>query len=369
MSRQDLPSRSEAAQDQASFVAAETTQLLALLSSIQAGLGTSDRIDLKETHKSWVFLVGDEVYKLKKPIRNHLQDLTTLAAREANARNEVRLNRRLAPDVYLGVAAVTRSRNGGIEINGKGAVVDWLVHMRRVPEEFMLDQMIMGGHVPTERVDAFIDLMTSFYQRLPSAGLSPRDYIEHFEREQSENRRILTMPQVPLDPNEVTAPLDAFDEGRGHVRELLEKRASEGKIVEGHGDLRPEHVCLNDPPVIIDCLEFNLGLRLIDPHDELGYLGLECGLLGASWIGERLTTGYAQRAHDECPKQLLSFYAAYRAFLRARLCLAHLLDPGPQDANKWINKAQNYLAVAQHHVLSLGNPAGRRLSHQGGDGG
>ncbi len=369
MSHQDTTSRSETAQTQASFVAVESGQLLGVLNSIQAGLGTSDRVERKETHKSWVFLVGDEVYKLKKPVRNHLQDLTTLAAREANARNEVRLNRRLAPDVYLGVAVVTRSQTDGIEINGKGAIVDWLVHMRRVPEEYMLDQMIMAGHVPIEGVDAFIDLITSFYQRLPSAGLSPRDYIEHFEREQSENRRILTMARSPLDLNEVAATLDAFDEEQSQLRELLEKRASEGKIIEGHGDLRPEHVCLNDPPVIIDCLEFNLGLRLIDPHDELGYLGLECGLLGAPWIGDRITTGYAQRTHDECPKQLLSFYAAYRAFLRARLCLAHLLDPGPQDENKWIKKAQNYLAVAQHHVFSLGNPGGRRLSHRGEDGG
>jgi aminoglycoside phosphotransferase family enzyme len=363
MPHQDMPSERETAQDNMDSLAVETAQLVAFLRSLKANSGTSATIEVKETHKSWVFLVGDEVYKLKKPVRDHLQDLTTLSAREANARNEVRLNRRLAPDVYLGVAAVTRCRDGGIEVDGKGAIIDWLVHMRRVPEEFMLDQMILRGHVPEERIGALIDLMAEFYQQLPRPSLNPKDYAAHFEREQLENRRVLTMSQFPLDRQQVTALLDAFDDQLNLLRELLEKRAGEGKIVEGHGDLRPEHVCLRDPPLIIDCLEFNLGLRLVDPHDELSYLGLECGLLGAQWISERLTSGYAQRAHDPCPKHLISFYTAYRAFLRARLCLAHLLDPGPQEVTKWISKARSYLVAAERAVLSLGKPGDRPSNH------
>ena len=129
MPYQDMPSERETAQDNIDSLAVETEQLVAFLHSLKANSATSATIEVKETHKSWVFLVGDEVYKLKKPVRDHLQDLTTLSAREANARNEVRLNRRLAPDVYLGVVAVTRCRDGGIEVDGKGAVIDWLVHM------------------------------------------------------------------------------------------------------------------------------------------------------------------------------------------------------------------------------------------------
>lgn len=350
-------------------VASQVPDYVTFLSSAKAYPGCTEPIDVKETHKSWVFLVGPDVYKLKKSVKNHLQDLTTSDARATNARNEVRLNRRLAPDVYLGVIALTLSPNGELSIGGQGTAVDWLVHMRRVPEAFMLDKMIARGNVRAEQIDALIDRLAAFYRGLPPARLSPEAYVSHFKKEQSENRRVLMKPQFPFEQGEMNALLDAFEKLHGEIRSLLEERVREGRIVEGHGDLRPEHVCLTDPPVMIDCLEFNLQLRLVDPHDELTYLGVECALLGASWIGEQLAAGYADRVNDHCPPRLRSFYEAYRSLVRARLCLAHLLDPGPQDELKWVGKAGGYLAVSRRALINPGTPADRSANRRGASGG
>ncbi len=105
-----------------------------------ATYGLDDRvIEVKETSKSWVFLTPTEVYKLKKPVRNHFQDLSTIEARAANTMSEIRLNRRLAPDVYLDAVSLTRDDWGDLHLDGDGHVVDWLVRMRRLPEDRMLD--------------------------------------------------------------------------------------------------------------------------------------------------------------------------------------------------------------------------------------
>jgi aminoglycoside phosphotransferase family enzyme len=116
-------------------------------------------------------------------------------------------------------------------------------------------------------------------------------------------------------------------------------------LVDGHGDLRPEHVCLNTPPVIIDCLEFSERLRQVDPFDEITYLGLECTRLGAPWIGPRLLARLSAALDDPVKPRLLRFYAGYRACVRARLALAHLDDPCPREPERWPHLAREYLRL------------------------
>jgi len=225
--------------------------------------------------------------------------------------------------------------------------------MRRVPEVCLLDQMIRRGEVAGERIEALLDVLTQFYRGLAPASVTPDGYVSRFEEQQYENRRILTIERFPLDRPAILQSLDAFDSCLSDCRPLLEFRVENGAVVEGHGDLRPEHVCLTDPPVVIDCLEFSKNLRIVDPFDELTYLGLECALLGAPDIKDQLLRGYAARSEVDCPSELLVFYESYRAFLRARLCLAHLLDPGDQDEEKWIGKARAYNAAADRALISL----------------
>jgi aminoglycoside phosphotransferase family enzyme len=140
----------------------------------------------------------------------------------------------------------------------------------------------------------------------------------------------------------VTAALSNFVEEEA---ELLDSRVRAGKIIEAHGDLRPEHICLESKPVIIDCLEFNRDFRILDSVSELSYLALECERLGASWVGKLILETYTDIAGDRPPAKLLGFYRSFHACLRAKIAVWHLKDPGVRDRAKWTGRASHYLLL------------------------
>jgi aminoglycoside phosphotransferase family enzyme len=310
---------------------------------------TTRAVQAIETHMSWVFLTERHALKLKKPVRFPFLDFSTVEARARFCAEEVRLNRRLAPGVYLGVRAL-RWDGGTFSLatpdspSDSAATVDWLVLMRRLPEPRMLDRLIGEGRVSDAEVGALVDALARFYRsalRLPMRG---DEYAGHWQREQASNREVLLRPQFRL--QHVEQALDRLDRALARHAELLYERCLHGRIVEGHGDLRPEHVCLTDPPVVIDCVEFNLALRRVDPFDEVAFLGLECRLAGAPWIGPRLVSGLSAELDERPPAALIHLYTAQRALLRARLAMAHLLDPAPRTPDRWAPLAQRYVAHA-----------------------
>jgi aminoglycoside phosphotransferase family enzyme len=339
--------------EQAAQSEVSTRDKVAFLSSAAAYAQTVRTVEIKETHMSWVFLAGDRAYKLKKPVKYPFLDFSTLAAREADSREEVRLNGRLAPDVYLGVVPLTADADGTLALDGTGATVDWLVMMRRLPDERMLDNAIAEGTATQDQIGRVADVLARFYRSIGPADVSPEDYVGQFAREQAKNRALLEDESFDLPRATVTTVLAKVEAVLADKPELLMDRARERRIVDGHGDLRPEHVCLNDPPVIIDCLEFNRAFRLVDPFDELAFLGLECEQLGAPWIGEILIDHCAQELGGRPPERLLAFYTAYRACLRARLSLAHLREPHPRTPEKWLPHAKAYLAIAERACAML----------------
>ncbi len=317
---------------------------VAFLASPDAHAGAE--VETRETHMSWVFLAGERAYKLKKPVTYNYLDFSTLAAREADCRTELRLNRRLAPWVYLEVAPLTVRPDGGLEIGGEGAVADWLVVMARVPEDAMLDRAIERGDVTRRDIDAVAGLLASFYRSAEPADVTPDDHVSQFVREHEANRAMLTDPRFDLPHGTRDAALDAVAALLDAEPGPLAERARAGRIVDGHGDLRPEHVCLSDPPTIIDCLEFNRPLRLVDPFDELAFLGMECARLGADWIGPALIADCAAALDDRPSDRLIAFYTVYRACVRARLALAHLTEDEVRESDKWEPRARAYLALA-----------------------
>jgi aminoglycoside phosphotransferase family enzyme len=305
-----------------------------------------------ETHMSFVFLAGERAYKFKKPVRFPFLDFSTLHARAINCREEVRLNRRLAPDIYLGIVALTLSADGRLALRGDGIVVEWLVEMRRLPADLMLDRMLVEGRVEETMIDDLCDTLVSFYRRAGRATLTPAEYVARFFREQEENRSVLTRRKFALDHERVPAFLAVFEARLEADRALLEERARLGHIVEGHGDLRPEHICFTAPIAIFDCLEFSRDLRQVDPFDELAYLGVECALIGAPSFGPKLIAKTARRLGEPASDRLIALYTAWRAILRARLAIAHLLDPVPRQPEKWEPLASRYLALAEQALAN-----------------
>lgn len=306
-------------------------------------------VTVKETHMSWVFLTDSRVYKLKKPLREPHIDFRSLAAREANCREEVRLNRRLAPEVYLGVVPLVRNADGALELGGApeaGTVVDWVVEMQRLPEERMLDRLLAKAKANRRQINDIADLLAGFYAARNSIAITPADYIQQFRREQAISADYLTAARFALPEHPRDDVIARVDRMLVDGFTPLAERVRSGCIVDGHGDLRPEHVCLTDPPVIIDCLEFSGDLRRIDPYDEIAFLGLECALLDAPWVG-RLVLDRLAPTLGPIPEQVLEFYWAYRACLRARQALAHLDHPNPRTPEKWQPLARRYMELAQ----------------------
>ena len=123
--------------------------------------------------------------------------------------------------------------------------------------------------------------------------------------------------------------------------------------MEGHGDLRPEHVHLGEPVQVIDCLEFSRAMRILDPYDEIGYLGLECAMLGAQWVRPMLLDLLETRLGGRPEKDVLALYGGFRALLRARLCIAHLLDAVVRHPEKWKPAALSYIAMAESELSPL----------------
>jgi uncharacterized protein len=309
-----------------------------------------------ETHMSWVFLTDRHAYKLKKPIKLAFLDFSTLARRKYYCEEEVRLNRRLAPSVYLGTVPIAIGTAGEMCLGGPGAAADWLVKMRRLPADRMLDQVIRLGKAAAEDVDHFAQRLAAFYRAAPPVTIEAEDYRRRYEAWVAGNLDELRdcepiLPAAPVERVHATQLGVLRD-----MPELFDSRVAEHRIIEAHGDLRPEHVCLGPEPEVIDCLEFNREFRLLDPVDELAFFGLECEILGAPDIGNRVLDQYLQDTHDAPPWRLLCFYKSYRACLRAKIAVWHVREPDGRAGAKWPALAQRYLALADVYAGQLVQP-------------
>lgn len=308
-------------------------------------------VSVRETHMSWLFLTGSLVFKLKKPVVYPFLDFSTLEARRRNCAAELRLNRRLAGAVYRRLVPLRRLPAGALTLTGTGEIVDWLVEMAQLSETDMLDSRIRAGRLSRADVAAVGDVLSRFYRAAEPLGAEGALYGAHIDRESLINRQVLLRPELGLATPETRALLDRIEALLASTRPQVEARIASGAIVEGHGDLRPEHVCVRHDPVIIDCLEFDRTMRILDPYDEVNYLGLECAMLGAPWIGPMLVRALDDSLSHPIGGRLLHAYGAFRAALRARLSLAHLLDPAPTRIAHWQAKAGAYLARAGEECL------------------
>jgi aminoglycoside phosphotransferase family enzyme len=308
------------------------------------------RVEVIETHMSWVFLTESLVYKLKKPVWYDFLDFSTLAARQKNCEREVSLNRRLAEQVYLGTVPLTQQSDGGLQLDGEGRVVDWLVQMRRLPADRMLDAAIRKGTVDGRDVQQVSQVLTDFYQRSVPLPISPAEYRHRFEQDIQGHLIVLRDSRYALPTAQVERLAAAQQQFLAAQGELLEQRARERRILDAHGDLRPQHICLTAPPVIIDCLEFNRAFRRLDPVDELAYLAMECDRLGAAHLGDKILHGYLEAANDACSSELIGFYKVFRACLRAKIALWHTVDHQVPDHQHWLGLARTYLDLAERYL-------------------
>lgn len=326
---------------------------VAFLASPAAYPGEATEVEVVETHMSWVFLTRQYAYKLKKPVRRGPIDYRTIDARRLNCQHEVCLNQRLAPAVYLGIVALTLDHEGVFRLGGSGPTVDWLVKMRRLPADRTLDHAIRANTLRLQDIDAVARRLSKFYRDAQPIPVSGEHYCRSHARQIMENRRHLLRPAYRLDGNslkDLAATQLAFLKRK---RELFVERTRSRRIVEGHGDLRPEHIYLCEEPIIVDCLEFDRGLRILDPASELAYLAMECDRLGAAFVDGRLFDVYGRETGDEPPRALITAYKCFHAYLRARIAISHFDDGEIRQPEKWRNRTDRYLELAGRYAADL----------------
>lgn len=329
---------------------APSAALLTWLSGTAAYPHRPAEVQRVETHISCVFLAGSEVYKLKKPVHYDFLDFSTLAAREHACREEVRLNRRLAPQVYLGVVPITAQNAGGFALGGDGEAVDWLVHMRRLPEDRMLDALHRCGELMPQHIDALAELLAHFYRHLQPAPMSAAQYRDRCLAHVQDNRTELLAVSHHLRRG-VVERAHGFQLQLLQLRpELFTTRVQAGRIVEGHGDLRPEHICLADPIAIFDCIEFNREFRQLDMGDELAFLAAECDFIGANWVGPQLLQRYEKLSGDHPPPILIDYYRAYRACVRAKVAALRADQVEGSAYQQAAGEAARHLALADGYA-------------------
>ena len=286
-------------------------------------------VELRQTHISRVFLAGDAVYKIKKPVDFGFIEQLGAETRERHCRAEVALNRRLAPGVYLGVAPVVRTPDGRYRVEGDpaaGEVAEWAVKMRRLPDDRALDRLIAAGRAPADLAERLARRLVAFHE---AAAVVPDDPAfaggaavrEWWERDSAEAAGFVGDTWRPED----AAALRAFA-GGAIAREaaLIDERLAAGRVVEGHGDLRAAHVYLPEDggePLIVDCIEFTerFHFRYLDAGYDVAFLAMDLEALGRADLGDELAGRYCALAHDETLGVLQPLHRAFRAFIRGKI--------------------------------------------------
>jgi len=325
--------------------------------------GRPDDVRAVETHMSWVFLAGDKAYKLKKPLKLAYLDFSTLAKREAACRAEIALNRRLAGQIYRDVVPLCRTPQG-LRLGDGGPAIEWLVVMRRLDLSLMLDAQIAMHSVDRDRIRALEGALTDFYHRARPIFTTPAKYLAKWHRLVNANRLVLLNPKLNMPQGSVLRADHAQQRFLARFGTMLVRRLQRQKIVDAHGDLRPEHIWLGTPLSIIDCLEFNSEFRAVDPFDEISYLAIECERLGDAEAGRRIVRKLSRTLLDSMPPELLAFYRCYRATLRANLSISHLLEETPRTPEKWRPLALRYLHVARREAEKLEQMFNRRAGRR-----
>jgi aminoglycoside phosphotransferase family enzyme len=308
--------------------------------------------ELGETHMSWVFFAGDRVYKLKKPVRLPYLDFSTVGQRLRACAAEHELNRDLAPGIYLQVLPICRA-GAELRLGGPGEIVDGLVVMRRLDQGQTLEARLLHDPPSAAELDALADRLARFYRHARRRRGAPEAQLRMWRDAIRFNRRVLLLPRLGMPAGAVRYVTTVQQRFLRTRPDLLAARLRDGRVVDAHGDLRPEHVWMGSPILIIDRLEFSAALRTVDWLDELSFLEVETTRLGAAAAGARVRRQVCARLHDEAPEALRLFYVSCRALLRARLAIAHLLEPHPRTPDKWPRQARAYLDIALRSARRL----------------
>ena len=302
---------------------------------------------------SFIFLTGEYVYKIKKPVNLGYLDYTTLEKRHFFCHQELELNRRLCPGAYLAVVPIVEEK-GGLRIEGQGKAIEYAVKMNQLPQDRMMDVLLPRGQVTLEMIAKVAEKLMVFHQKAETnqeiAAFGRLDIVrqntdENFAQTEKYIGSSLTAEEYQHIRNYTNNFIDSNPS-------LFDKRVREGKIRDCHGDLHAAHICFTDDICIYDCIEFNERFRYSDMASEIAFLAMDLDRYQQAGLSRHLVNTYVELSHDEELLKLLNFYKCYRAYVRGKVesfKLDDLYIPEEEKA-KVLTAARGYFQLAGSYV-------------------
>ena len=327
------------------------------------------KIELIQTQMSFIFLTGDCVYKVKKPVNLGYLDYTTLEKRHFFCHQELELNRRLCPDAYLAVVPITMSLRGASEpkprakrrgqgnlphIEGKGDVIEYAVKMRQLPQERMMDVLLPRGKVTREMIAKVAEKLVRFHQKAETnskiAAFGKLDTIrQNCDENFAQTEKYIGISISLMKYEQIKSYTNDFI---GSNSSLFDKRVSKGRIRDCHGDLHAAHICFSDDICIYDCIEFNDRFRYSDVASEVAFLAMDLDRYQRAHLSQHFVKTYVELSHDEELPRLLNFYKCYRAYVRGKVESFKLDDPyfPEEEKAKVLATARSYFELAESYI-------------------
>lgn len=314
-----------------------------------------------DTHISTVFLAGDQAWKLKKAVTLPFLDFSTLAARRAACEAELEINRRAAPDLYLGVVAVTRGPDGKLRLGGDGAAVEWLVHMRRFDQRTLFSRLVAAGRVDRHRIQALTEAVWRFHRDAPrhpdSGGVAGLTWVV------DTNAASMAARADILPPEQCARLTEASRHWLARLAPRLEERRAAGLVRQCHGDLHCGNICLVDgQPTLFDAIEFSDVIARIDVFYDFAFLLMDMDRRGARPLAGYALNHYLDLTGDYAAAGLLPLFLSLRAAVRAHVTATMAGAAGGTERQTLVDAARGYLAAALDYL----NPPAPTLLAVGG---
>ncbi len=314
-----------------------------------------DSVKLIQTHISFIVLTGKYAYKIKKPVNFGFLDFSTLEKRKYFCNQELKLNKRLSPEIYLEVDKITK-KDDGLEINGSGKVVDYAVKMKEFSQRKIMTNLLNENKIDEETIEKIVENLVSFYKKEEST-----DEINKFGEIKTIKQNTDENFDQTKDVIGKTIKKEKYDKIKkitnrflAEKRDVFERRIKNSYIKDCHGDLHTGNIFIKNEEIsIFDCIEFNKRFRYSDVASDIGFLAMDLDYQGRPYLSSYLIKKYVEKSRDKGIYGLINFYKAYRAYVRGKVAGFKLNDPNINEEEKkeTVKVASKYFDLAYYYIL------------------
>lgn len=311
-------------------------------------------VQLLQTHISYVALTGKYAYKVKKPVNFGFLDFSSLNKRKYYCKKELRLNRRLCPEIYIGVLPITE-KNGKFELNGDGTIVEYAIKMKEFPQEDIMTNMLKQNKITEEIIANITAILIDFYNaQKPSNDIKKYGDLSVVKQNIDENfNQTKPMINITVPKNTYYFIKDAATKFFKQKKEVFLNRIKDNKIFDCHGDLHSGNIVVSDENIyIFDCIEFNDRFRFCDVASDIGFLAMDLDYLNFPYLSSYLIDQYVKKSTDVKIFSVLNFYKSYRAFVRGKVYGFQLMDPyiDTEKKRNVIESAKKYFDLSRYYT-------------------